>query len=125
MSKKQPINLDLRTLHFPLPAIASILHRISGVVIFLLMPFMLYVSYLALDSVASFENLKENLALPHMQLLLLAFLAALSYHLLAGIRHLIMDLGYFETPKSARITTLILFLIFAIFIIFLGSLIWQ
>ncbi|WP_094090021.1 succinate dehydrogenase, cytochrome b556 subunit [Legionella clemsonensis] len=124
MNQKRPINLDLGTMKFPPMAIASILHRISGVVLFLLMPAMLYFLALSLQSENSFIELQQKLAHPFHKLVLWAFGAALVYHLLAGIRHLLMDLGYGEQLKSGRRSAIIVIVLSIILTLLLGIWIW-
>lgn len=102
MNKKRPVNLDLGTLKFPAMAIASILHRISGMVLFLLLPLLLYFLYLSLDNEESYTNLQGILQSPYNKFLLWVFIAALIYHLLAGIRHLLMDVGIGEHLEEGR-----------------------
>lgn len=103
MSTKRPMNLDLTTMHFPIMAIASILHRISGVILFLYMPFILWLLDQSLSSSTHFLNLQAALYEPMMKWLIWVFLAALFYHLVAGIRHLFMDFGIGESLKGGRI----------------------
>ncbi|KTD07427.1 succinate dehydrogenase, cytochrome b556 subunit [Legionella jamestowniensis] len=124
MNQKRPINLDLGTMKFPPMAIASILHRISGLVLFLLMPAMLYFLALSLQSVNSFMELQQKLAHPFHKLVLWAFSAALVYHLLAGIRHLLMDLGYGEHLKSGRRSAIFVIVLSIILTLLLGIWIW-
>jgi len=58
-------------------------------------------------------------------LLVWAFLGALFYHLLAGIRHLIMDFGYGETKQVAKITAWILILLELVLLITVGVFLWA
>lgn len=124
MNQKRPVNLDLGTMKFPPMAIASILHRISGLVLFLLMPLMLYFLGMSLHSNESFIELQRMLASSYFKLLLWAFGAALIYHLLAGIRHLIMDLGYGDELNAGRRSAVFVIALAVILIIFLGIWIW-
>lgn len=100
--RKRPVNLNLFTLRFPLPAIVSISHRLSGVFIFLLIPFLLWALQQSLVSAARFELLKVALSRPWVQVGLWCFLTALLYHLFAGIRHLLMDIRIGDALKVAR-----------------------
>ena len=102
--RKRPVNLNLLTLHFPIPAIVSILHRLSGVFIFLLIPFLLWGLQESLVSSARFELLKVTLNRPWIQCGLWVFLLALSYHLLAGIRHLLMDIHLGDSLRAGRLS---------------------
>lgn len=124
MNQKRPINLDLGTMKFPPMAIASILHRISGLVLFLLMPVMLCFLAMSLHSSESFVKLTAMLASPWYKLILWAFAAALIYHLLAGIRHLIMDLGYGEEVSSGRRSAILVIVLAVILTLLLGIWIW-
>ena len=85
-------------------AIASILHRISGLVMFLMMPIMLYLLSLSLSSAESFEHLQADLHSPYYKVLLWVFSSALIYHVMAGVRHLLCDWGWGEDLATARKT---------------------
>ena len=124
MNKKRPVNLDLGTLKFPAMAIASILHRISGMVLFLLLPLMIYFLSVSLASAESFASLQVTLASPYCKVLLWAFSAALIYHLLAGFRHLLMDFGVGEHLEAGRFSAVFVIACSVILIIFLGIWIW-
>ncbi|WP_342220745.1 succinate dehydrogenase, cytochrome b556 subunit [Rickettsiella endosymbiont of Miltochrista miniata] len=99
---KRPINLNLLTIRFPVTAIVSILHRISGFFLFLIIPVFLAIVALTLQSPEAFFTVHTCFAHPLTKLILLAFLFALFYHLFAGLRHLLMDAGMGEELKSAR-----------------------
>jgi succinate dehydrogenase / fumarate reductase, cytochrome b subunit len=99
---KRPVNLNLLTLRFPITAIASILHRISGFILFLLIPLFLGLLALSLKSSEGFLVIHSGFMHPLTKLIILAFLLALFYHVLAGIRHLVMDIGVAEQLTAAR-----------------------
>lgn len=106
MQAKRPVNLDLTKFAFPFIAIGSILHRISGVVIFLALPFILCFFDQSLSSKADFDQLVY--LLNHdllLQFLVLSFVAALLYHLFAGIKHLFADFGIGEDLRCAKLAT--------------------
>ena len=124
MNHKRPVNLDLGSLKYPPMAIASILHRISGVVMFLLLPFMLYFLSLSLHSVESFDHLHSLLTRPLYKLLLWVFSTAFLYHVLAGIRHLLMDMGLGEHLGASRRSAITVITLAIILTIFLGLWIW-
>ncbi|KTC76824.1 succinate dehydrogenase, cytochrome b556 subunit [Legionella brunensis] len=125
MNQKRPINLDLGTMKFPPMAIASILHRVSGLVLFLLMPAMLYFLSMSLHSNESFVELQRTIySNPLYKLVLWAFGAALIYHLLAGIRHLAMDVGYGEQVSSGRRSAILVIALAIILSLILGFWIW-
>lgn len=124
MNHKRPVNLDLGSLKFPPMAIASILHRVSGIVLFLLLPLMIYFLSASLNSLASFDHLQVLLSRPYNKLLLWAFSTALIYHLLAGFRHMYMDMGFGEELAVARISAIAVITLSIILTIFLGIWIW-
>ena len=97
----RPVNLDLTTVKFPLPAITSILHRISGVGLFFGIGVVLYFLQLSLESEAGFERLLELLRATPVKLTIWLILASLLYHLIAGIKHLLMDWGLGESREGA------------------------
>ncbi|KTD44223.1 succinate dehydrogenase, cytochrome b556 subunit [Legionella parisiensis] len=124
MNKKRPVNLDLGSLKFPPMAIVSILHRISGVVLFLLLPIMLYIFGQSMQSEEAFIQVKDLLSHPIYKLVVWAFGAAMIYHVLAGIRHLVMDMGFGEHLDAGRRSAVIVIILAVILSIFLGFWIW-
>jgi succinate dehydrogenase / fumarate reductase cytochrome b subunit len=124
MNHKRPVNLDLRTIKFPIVAIASILHRISGFILFFLIPVFLWGLATSLRSPESYAALATCLSHPVVAFIIWAFIAALIYHLLAGIRHLFMDIGIGETLSGARSGVIVVFIIAIIGIILAGVWLW-
>ena len=124
MNPKRPINLELSTLHFPVMAITSIMHRLSGVAIFLLLPLMLYLLQESLSSADSFQHLQVWLQNPMMKLMLWFFVSALFYHFMAGIRHMLGDLGWGEEVKTARASAKILLILTVVSTSLLGVWLW-
>jgi len=124
MNKKRPINLDITTLHFPVMSITSIMHRLSGILVFFLLPMMLYYLQQSLQSAASFQKLQHLLQQPLHKLILWAFSSALIYHFMAGIRHMIADFGYGEVVTTAKKTAWVLIILTVITTISLGVWLW-
>ncbi len=124
MNSKRPINLDLASLKFPPMAIASILHRISGVLLFLLLPLILYMLNLSLKSTGSFSELHDFLVSPVSKLALWIFLSSLVYHVLAGVRHIISDFGVGEDLETARRGALVVIILATLITLLLGIWIW-
>ena len=96
MKTKRPVNLDIGSIKLPITSYVSILHRVSGVVLFFAVALLLCVFDASLESEQSFESLKESFSNPFAQSVIWAGLAALAYHFVAGVRHLIMDFGVGE-----------------------------
>jgi succinate dehydrogenase / fumarate reductase cytochrome b subunit len=121
---KQPVYLNLFQFKFPVTAIASILHRISGVILFLALPLLLYALDHSLRSEQTFAQMQQHLTHPIAKLILWGVLSALFYHLIAGFRHLLMDMHLFDGKESGRVMAWAVIAISVIFAIFLGVCIW-
>ncbi len=100
-------------------AIASIIHRISGIILFLLIPVMLWMLQTSLASPESFETVFDNIL---VRFVAWVFVAAISYHFVMGMKHLISDIGMNESFKSGRTAAVVGFVIAAILIV--ASFIW-
>lgn len=123
MQHLRPKNLNLFTIRFPLPAIVSILHRVSGVFLFLLIPLVLWALQCSL-TLDGFEAMQRTLSNPLYRFLLWAILAPFLYHLVAGIRHLLSDLHIGDTLKAGRVSAVLVFVISAILIVLAGIWLW-
>jgi succinate dehydrogenase / fumarate reductase cytochrome b subunit len=124
MQKKRPVNLNLTTIKFPIPAIVSILHRVSGVLVFFLIPFILYLVDQSLKSPQYFIVLQNDFHNPFLLFIVWLFLAGLLFHLIAGIRHLLMDLGWGEDLKAARFSAWCVIVIAIVVILLAGTWLW-
>ena len=118
MKTKRPVNLDIGSIKLPITSYVSILHRVSGVALFFAVALLLCVFDASLESEQSFESLKDSFSNPVAQFVIWAALAALAYHFVAGIRHLIMDFGIgedsFESGRnSARAVVIIAIILIA------------
>lgn len=96
VDKKRPVNLDLGTIKLPITSYVSILHRVSGVIMFFTLAVFLWMLDTSLASEQSFNDLAAMFANPICQFIIWGSLAALAYHAVAGIRHMIMDFGVGE-----------------------------
>ncbi len=125
MNDKRPVNLDLTKFHFPPTAIISIMHRVTGVLMYLFIPFALYLLYAVTSDSHSFSALQQVFAANFwLKLVTWLLLSVTTFHVFAGIRHLIMDAGYFETVHAGRITTYTVFVLVLVSIVLLGVWIW-
>ena len=104
MSKNRPVNLDLRTIKQPLPAISSILHRATGVILFVGLAFMLYAFDLSLESQQGFDAVADMFNNSFFaKFVAWGLVSSLLYHLFAGVKHLVMDFGYCEELESGTL----------------------
>ena len=102
MNKKRPKYLDLTRIRLPLPALVSILHRISGLLLFLALPLLLLLLQYSLRSIETYTQLAVVLQHPFSKLLLLVVLWAFLHHFCAGIRYLAIDLDWGVGLAQAR-----------------------
>ena len=97
-----PKHLNFLKIHFPITAWVSIAHRASGFLLFLLIPVFLWVLERSLSGVAYFQQLKVCCTHPVWGTMLCLALTALVYHILAGLRHLFMDLHIGSSKSASR-----------------------
>lgn len=91
MSDQRPVYLNLLKIRLPVPGIVSFAHRITGVLLFLALPFAVYLLDLSIESPQSFEQAQQILKQPFMLLVQIALLWAIAHHFFAGIRFLLID----------------------------------
>ena len=117
----RPVYIDLRKINLPVSALISITHRLSGMyVFFITLPLMLALIYFSTESENSFNDL--SLFLKDYEfilgLIVLSF-CILWYHILSGVRHLIMDAHIGESllaSKYSAIFTISLWIITSCFV---------
>jgi len=124
VKSQRPVNLDITTFKFTPQMIASITHRIAGVAIFIGMAFLIWGLDLSLQSEESFTQLKECLDGVIPKLIIWAILAGFIYHFIAGVRHLLMDAGYFETLESSKVLSIAVLVVSAVLILAAGVWVW-
>ncbi|MAZ38588.1 MAG: succinate dehydrogenase, cytochrome b556 subunit [Legionellales bacterium] len=124
MNKKRPVNLDLMTVRFPITAITSILHRISGVILFFCIPILLYFLSCSLSDQISYDAISAVFESFPIKLLNFLILSALIYHFVAGIRHLIMDVGIGETKMGGKLGAKVMLFMSILLIVILGVWLW-
>lgn len=90
--RKRPKYLNLFEIKLPVAGFASILHRISGFGLFLMLPFLIWLLELSLGSPESFEGLQAIVAHPLSKLFLIGLLWAFLHHFCMGIRILLIDM---------------------------------
>ena len=121
---KRPVNLDISSIHLPLAAYTSILHRISGVIIFVGVAILLWLFDLSLSTEESFNSIREIMVSPLVKFIVWGILSALAYHLVAGVKHLLMDMGIGESKEAAPLGAKITIVVSAVLIIALGVWLW-
>ncbi len=95
---------ELPNYRLPPAGWVSILHRVSGAGMFLLLPFVLYLFELSVRSEMSFDYFRGILTHPLAKLVLLGLIWAYFQHFCAGVRHLFMDVHVAIEKDSSRRT---------------------
>ena len=124
VNNQRPKNLNILTIRLPIPAIISILHRISGLVLFILIPIALWAFSFSLSSQDNFQTLHDKLTTPLSKVLIWLVLTPFIYHFVAGIRHLLMDVNIGVELKSGRMSAILTLIISLILFLLAGVYIW-
>ena len=102
----RPIYLNLLRIHLPLTGWVSILHRVSGVLLFAALPAGVWALSVSLSGEAGFRRMADTLAHPLVRLLVLLLVWAFAHHVFAGLRHLALDVHWGMDLKRARQSSL-------------------
>ena len=124
MKTERPVYLSPFGYKWPLAAIASITHRITGVLLFAGMAYLVWLLGLALQSSAGFERAAEILSGSMAKLVMLVVLAALAYHFFAGIKHLVMDFHHWDTLRAGQLSSAAVFALTAVVTLLVGIWLW-
>jgi succinate dehydrogenase / fumarate reductase cytochrome b subunit len=123
--KPRPKNLDLTTIRLPLPGVVSILHRVSGAGLFLMLPFILWLFQASVSSAESFETFRAVFGNFFVRVLLLGLLWAYLHHFCAGIRFLLLDFHVGSDLQQARTSSkAVLAVSLALTVLLGGMLLW-
>ena len=125
MNQQRPINLDLTKFSFPLPALTSITHRVAGVILFVGIIFLLCALSCSLESPEGFAATKQAMTTGFGSFITWGLLSALAYHFVAGVKHLLMDLGIGETKESGLYAAIFTIIASGILIILAGVWVWA
>jgi succinate dehydrogenase / fumarate reductase cytochrome b subunit len=103
MNDPRPVYLNLLKIRLPLTGIVSFAHRITGVLLFLALPFAVYLLDLSIESAQSFAKAQEILNQPMMLVVQILLLWSIAHHFFAGIRFLLIDADIGVEKSQARI----------------------
>ncbi|GAA0857409.1 succinate dehydrogenase, cytochrome b556 subunit [Aliiglaciecola litoralis] len=124
MKKQRPVNLQLNTISFPPSAIVSILHRVTGVAMFFALMFVIWAWAVSVNSLEGFNHVQEVMAGPFGKFVAIGTISALTYHILGGLRHVVMDFGHWEEINSGNnsaVATIVLWLVLTVVV---GIVLW-
>lgn len=124
MKKQRPVNLDLTTIKMHTAANASILHRVSGVIMVFAIGILLLTLSTSLSSAEGFATVQECLDGFFFKFIIFGCLSALTFHILAGVRHLCMDLGHFEELVSGNTSAKFIMIIWLVVSAVIGVWLW-
>jgi len=126
--KPRPKYLSLNALLFeirlPLPGWVSILHRVSGLILFLAVLWLLFMLDRSLASEAGFESMRRYAGLPLVKLSLLVLIWAYCHHFCAGIRFLFLDIDKGVDRARARFTSVVVLVVSLALTAWLGIELW-
>lgn len=123
-TKQRPVFLDIPNIRLPIPGIVSILHRISGVLLFLSLPLLLCFLAGTLSREAAFETYRSIVSNPFVKLVLIGLLWAYLHHSFAGIRFLLLDAHKGLELQTARATAKLVFVSALVSTLVLGVWLW-
>jgi succinate dehydrogenase / fumarate reductase cytochrome b subunit len=123
--KRRPVYLNLVAIRLPVPGVASILHRVSGAVLFLfVLPLMLCAVQASLASPESFAALKAAFAHPLAKLVTIGFVWAYLHHFCAGIRYLLIDVHLGDDLLPARRSSVVVIVVSLLLTLIVGVRLW-
>jgi succinate dehydrogenase / fumarate reductase cytochrome b subunit len=120
----RPKYLNLIQIRLPLPGVVSIMHRISGAVLFLALPLLLWWLQQSLLSGNSFFALKAIFSNGYVKLVLIGLFWGYMHHLCAGIRHLALDVDFGTELASARLASILVLAVSITITVIAGVLVW-
>ena len=105
MKKEQAVFLNLFQIKLPLAGFISLIHRISGLMLIFAIPFAFYCLQLSLQGQSGYQSAIVLLDYPVSRFLEIILFALLVFHLLAGLRFLLIDLEMGLSRQAARFSS--------------------
>ncbi|WP_420935969.1 succinate dehydrogenase, cytochrome b556 subunit [Alteromonas sp. A081] len=124
MKKQRPVNLELNTIKFPPSAISSILHRVTGVAMFFALLFVIWAWAVSVQSPEGFANVQAIMDGFFGKIVAIGTASALTYHILGGLRHVVMDLGHWEELESGNNSAKATIALWIVLTVVLGVALW-
>jgi succinate dehydrogenase / fumarate reductase, cytochrome b subunit len=124
MNNNRPKNLNLFTIRLPVNALVSILHRVSGMGLFLLLPLLLLGLHFSLSSEADYLQVLAIMDFWLVKLILIGFSWAFFHHFYAGLRHLAQDLHWMHGLHQARYSSRVLMGLVVVSVLYFACVIW-
>ncbi len=126
MKTSRPVSLTLNPFKFswPFTALASIVHRITGAALFIMLLDGLYLLQMALSSPQGFAEAQQWLAVPWVKVFVFLTLIGLLYHILAGIKHMLLDFHIGDTYAAAKLASQVVVVLTIVAMVPLGAWLW-
>ena len=121
LSENRPVYLNLFKIRLPSTGIVSFAHRVSGFLLFLAIPFSIYLLDLSVTSKQRFDDVTDLLQHPVLRIILVIMAWALVHHFLAGIRYLLLD---FDIAVDKASSTLTAWIVLVGELLIVAALIW-
>ncbi|MEI4269921.1 MAG: succinate dehydrogenase, cytochrome b556 subunit [Candidatus Dasytiphilus stammeri] len=123
--QRRPVNLNLTTLQFPITAITSILHRLSGIINLIIVGIILRMLDVSLSSPDGFLQVQSWIKNIFFKVIMWKLLTILFYHIIAGVRHILMDFGIIaDNYHTGRFSAQVVFIFTILISIITGLIIW-
>ncbi len=124
MQKQRPKNLNLFTIRLPINAVVSILHRASGMALFLALPLIILAFQTSVSSPESYAALVNLLDTWFVKLILIGLSWAFFHHFFAGIRHLLQDIHWMTSLQKARFSGRVVLWLVGFSVLIFAFVIW-
>ncbi len=124
IARKRPKHLNLFQIKLPIAGVASILHRISGFGLFLMLPLLIWLLELSLTSPDGFEQFKTITSHPLVKLLSIGLLWAFLHHFCMGIRILLIDVHIGVAKAQAAASARAVLAVSLLLTVILGAKLW-
>ena len=124
MNNNRPKHLNLFQIKLPLPGIVSILHRISGLLLFFALPILLLMLQFSLRSIETYTQLMGVLSHPLLKLMLIGLLWAFLHHFCAGLRYFAIDFHFVRNLAQARNSSKMVLVVSLLLTVWMGVKLW-
>ena len=124
MNKPRPKYLALHQIKLPLPGFVSVLHRISGLILFCALPLLLLMLQYSLASIETYTQLFSLLDNPLLKLMLLGLVWAFLHHFCAGLRYLAIDMHLVHDLAQARNSSKVVMVVSLALTVLMGVKLW-
>lgn len=123
--KPRPKYYDLNLAHLPPPGLVSILHRVSGGLLFFpILPLLICALQMALGSEEGFTRLHDFLVQPLVKIVMLGVVWAYAHHFFAGIRYLLLDLHIGIAKEPSRTSAVVVLVLGVVATVLIGWRLW-